>query len=176
MKIIFFIMNIYFVECFNFYNNNNNNPILINQKEPYLFHNKIPPRIVDLAISYNLDIRKYKLNDDLDILKEDVYKEFIKRKKIYYIDIDNTICKTKNSNYIHSIPDNIMICNLNKLYYDGNELHYYTARGANSGKDWKDFTKRQLKMWHVEYNTLSIGKPHYDFWIDDKAINSKHFI
>ena len=75
MKIIFFIMNMYFVECFNFYNNNNNNnPILINQKEPYIFHNKIPPRIVDLAISYNLDIRKYKLNDDLDILKEDVYK------------------------------------------------------------------------------------------------------
>ena len=49
----------------------------------------------------------------------------MENKKIYFIDIDNTICKTKNSNYIHSIPDN-MICNLNKLYYSGNDALFYS--------------------------------------------------
>ena len=174
MKFLVFLTNIFFVQSFNFYKKNN--PIIINQKEPYLFRNKIPAQIIDLGLQYELDTNNYRLNEDLLILKEDIYKKYMEDKKIYFIDIDNTICKTKNSNYIHSIPDNIMICNLNKLYYSGNELHYFTARGANSGIDWKDFTKRQLKMWHVEYNTLSLGKPHYDFWIDDKAINSKDFI
>ena len=28
-----------------------------------------------------------------------------------------------------------------------------------------------MKMWGVKYNTLNIGKFHYDYWIDDKAIN-----
>ena len=173
MKIIVFFINIFFVQCFNFYKSNK--PILINQKQPYLFRNKIPAKIIDLALKYNLDTSNYELNEGLDILKQDIYKKYMKTKKIYYIDIDNTICKTKNSNYIHSIPDNIMICNFNKLYYNGNELHYFTSRGANSGKDWNDLTKRQLKMWNVEYNTLSTGKPHYDYWVDDKAINTRDF-
>lgn len=175
MKIIYFIINVYFVECFNLYNINKT-PTLINQKEPHLFRNKKPVEIIDKASKYNININNYNLVTQLDDLKEEIYKKYMEDKKIYYIDIDNTICKTKGSNYIHSIPDNIMICNLNKLYYKGNELHYFTARGANSGKNWNDFTKRQLKMWHVEYNTLSVGKPHYDYWIDDKAINTNDFI
>ena len=28
-----------------------------------------------------------------------------------------------------------------------------------------------MKIWGVKYNTLNIGKMHYDYWIDDKAIN-----
>jgi hypothetical protein len=175
MKFIFFILNVYFASSFTLYNINKK-PILINEKDPYLFRNKKPVEIIDIALKYNININNYKLVTHLNELKKDIYKKYMEDKKIYFIDIDNTICKTKNSNYIHSIPDNVMICNLNKLYYRGNELHYFTARGANSGIDWKDFTKRQLKLWNVEYNTLSLGKPHYDIWIDDKAINSKDFI
>lgn len=175
MKFILFIINVYVTSSFTLYNINKT-PILIKQREPHLFRNKKPVEIIDIALKYNMNINNYKLVTHLNELKKDIYKKYMEDKKIYYIDIDNTICKTKGSNYIHSIPDNIMICNLNKLYYKGNELHYFTARGANSGKNWNDFTKRQLKLWNVEYNTLSLGKPHYDFWIDDKAINSKDFI
>ena len=54
--------------------------------------------------------------------------------KIYIIDIDGTICDTIKSDYYNSIPirDNIDI--FNNLYDTGNEVHYWTARGANSRK------------------------------------------
>ena len=64
----------------------------------------------------------------------------------------------------------------NKLYEEGNEVHYWTARGAVSGKDWSDFTLRQMKIWGVKYSSLNIGKMHYDLWIDDKAMNIDDWI
>ena len=64
---------------------------------------------------------------------------------------------------------------LNKLFDDGNEVHYWTARGARSGKDWQGFTKAQLEGWGVKFTSIKMGKPHYDVWIDDKAINDKEY-
>lgn len=93
-------------------------------------------------------------------------------KKSYIIDIDGTICKTLKSEYTKSIPNYKNINIFNSLYEDGNEVHYWTARGANSGINWDKFTIEQLKLWGVKYNTLNMGKPHYDVWIDDKAINA----
>lgn len=91
--------------------------------------------------------------------------------KIYIIDIDGTICYTKNSDYYNSIPirDNIQI--FNKLYEQGNEVHYWTARGANSKRSWDEYTEQQLKKWGVKYTSINLDKPHYDVWIDDKAVN-----
>ena len=66
---------------------------------------------------------------------------------IYVVDIDGTICYTDGSNYKESKPINARIEILNKLFDDGNEVHYWTARGANSGKDWTEFTKAQLIGW-----------------------------
>tara|TARA_Y100000816_G_C26070278_1_gene562883 strand:- start:850 stop:1326 length:477 start_codon:yes stop_codon:yes gene_type:complete len=92
--------------------------------------------------------------------------------KSFIIDIDGTICNTKNSNYTTSIPRYKNINLFNKLYDQGHQLHYWTARGANSGLDWDEFTVLQLKTWKVKYTTINMGKPHYDVWIDDKAINA----
>ena len=88
------------------------------------------------------------------------------------IDIDGTISNTINSNYLKSTPKISNIAIFNKLYDEGYQIHYWTARGANSGKNWDDFTVMQLKLWNVKYTTINMGKPHYDIWIDDKAINS----
>ena len=91
--------------------------------------------------------------------------------KIYIIDIDGTICDTKNSDYYNSIPKNENIRVFNEIYDSGNEVHYWTARGEISGKNWDEYTVQQLNEWGVKYTSINMGKPHYDVWIDDKAIN-----
>jgi hypothetical protein len=91
------------------------------------------------------------------------------------VDIDGTICYNNNSKYEISEPDAERIKHFNELYEQGNEIHYWTARGANSGKDWEEFTIRQLNKWGVKYHSLRFGKPHYDIWIDDKAQNDKEY-
>jgi hypothetical protein len=91
------------------------------------------------------------------------------------VDIDNTICRTNGSNYENSVPYTDRISYLNILYDQGNEIHYWTARGGNSGIDWYHFTKSQLESWGVKYTSFNTGKPSYDLWIDDKAIFSEVF-
>lgn len=94
--------------------------------------------------------------------------------KKYMIDIDGTVCYTKNSDYINSVPFQYNIDIFNKLYENGNEVHYWTARGANSGKNWDELTIDQFKKWNIKYTSINMDKPHYDVWIDDKAINANN--
>ena len=91
------------------------------------------------------------------------------------VDIDGTICYTNGNNYESSEPRYDRIERLNKLYDEGHEIHYWTARGAKSGKDWTEFTKRQLGEWGVKSTSIRLGKPHYDKWIDDKAIDAEEY-
>tara|TARA_Y100000287_G_scaffold181787_1_gene178363 strand:+ start:5055 stop:5507 length:453 start_codon:yes stop_codon:yes gene_type:complete len=95
--------------------------------------------------------------------------------KIYIIDIDGTICSKTKSEYNNCEPiyENIQV--FNELYMKGNQIHYWTARGANSGKNWDHLTIKQLDEWHVHYCSINMGKPHYDVWIDDKAHNADIF-
>lgn len=95
--------------------------------------------------------------------------------KTYIVDIDNTICHTENSQYSASTPFLDRIAKINELYNQGNRIIYWTARGGNSGLDWSEFTKTQLDGWGCRYHELKLGKPVYDIWIDDKAINSEEY-
>ena len=98
------------------------------------------------------------------------------KKKIICFDIDNTICKTpETGEYDKAIPMYERIAKMNDMYNKGHTIIYWTARGANSGKDWSDFTKKQLEGWGVKYTELRTDKPAYDFWIDDKAYNGNRF-
>lgn len=97
-------------------------------------------------------------------------------KKIYYVDIDETICKyPKNREYELAEPIVENIAKINMLYDEGNVIVYWTARGSTTGIDWTSLTARQLKLWGAKYTELKLKKPHYDFFIDDKAVNSKTF-
>ena len=80
----------------------------------------------------------------------------------YMVDIDNTICYNENSNYVDSTPDHVRIAKLNALFDEGHEIHYWTARGGNSGKDWTELTHKQLKDWNVKHTSLTMKKPVYD--------------
>jgi hypothetical protein len=89
----------------------------------------------------------------------------------YIIDIDGTICTVTNGDYSNAEPYLSRISHFNMLYDAGNEIHYWTARGANTGKNWEELTLKQLNDWGVKYTSAKTGKPAYDIWVDDKAFN-----
>ena len=94
----------------------------------------------------------------------------------YIVDIDGTIFSdTENSQYHTAKPLQARIDYFNQLYDQGHEIHYWTARGSNSGIDWTELTLKQLNDFGVKYTTARTGKPAYDLWIDDKAINVEEF-
>lgn len=94
--------------------------------------------------------------------------------KIYEVDLDGTLCSNTNGAYEHAIPFPDRIKKINQLYDNGNIININTARGTTTGIDWYNLTLQQLKDWGVKYHSLTVGKKqHYDFIIDDKAINPK---
>lgn len=93
---------------------------------------------------------------------------------IYYVDIDETICQYPNERkYELAEPIYENILKINHLYENGNTVVYWTARGSTTGVDWTELTIKQLAEWGVKYHELKLGKPHYDVFICDKAINSE---
>ncbi|CAB4134394.1 hypothetical protein UFOVP273_52 [uncultured Caudovirales phage] len=95
--------------------------------------------------------------------------------KVYVIDIDGTILHSPTSDYTQSTPIFDRISKINKLYDEGHTIIYWTARGAQSGRDWGQYTEQQLIDFGCKFTEVRMGKPHYDFWIDDKAINDKEY-
>tara|TARA_B100001059_G_C17838451_1_gene590055 strand:+ start:5693 stop:6358 length:666 start_codon:yes stop_codon:yes gene_type:complete len=93
-----------------------------------------------------------------------------------FVDLDNTLCETQDSNYTESKPINERIDKVNKLKDDGNKITIWTARGQTSGIDYTELTKKQLTDWGIRYDKLLMGKPSYDLYIDDKSVNvDKHW-
>lgn len=95
--------------------------------------------------------------------------------KIYYVDIDGTICNITNGQYHLAKPIKKNIAKINRLYEDGNTIIYWTARGTVTQIDWLELTKKQLSYWGAKYHDVRVGKPHYDYFICDKATNSDVF-
>jgi|TARA_R100000152_G_C6699757_1_gene129529 histidinol phosphatase-like enzyme len=94
-------------------------------------------------------------------------------KKIIFIDIDETICKTpENRDYRLSVPIKENIEKGNSLYNEGHKIIYWTARGTVTGIDWSEVTKEQFANWGVLHHEIRFGKPYYDLFIDDKNMNT----
>lgn len=89
----------------------------------------------------------------------------------YIVDVDGTICTKTDGDYANAKPILHRIEYFNKLFDDGHEVHYWTARGGNTGKDWTELTHQQFNEWKIKYTSLKLGKPTYDVWVDDKAYN-----
>ena len=88
-----------------------------------------------------------------------------------YVDVDETICFYEGErHYPDAIPSKDNIDKINKLYDQGNEITYWTARGSVTGIDWYEVTREQLNEWGCKYHALIVGeKPHYDLLICDKT-------
>jgi len=95
-------------------------------------------------------------------------------KKIF-IDMDNTLCITKNSDYKNSTPIIERINYVNELKKQGNHITIWTARGSSTGINHSELTIQQLEQWNVKYDELLMNKPSYDIYIDDKSFNVDNY-
>ena len=101
----------------------------------------------------------------------------------YVFDIDGTICTLTDGEYKNAKPLEDRIKIVNKLYEEGNTIHFLTARGMGRSDDSQIFahrlfyklTENQLKEWGVKYHKLFLGKPSGDVYIDDKGMNDEKF-
>ena len=89
-----------------------------------------------------------------------------------YVDIDGTICsQVASGDYGKAEPLPIRIAELNRYHELGHTVVYWTARGTETGIDWRDVTEAQLARWGVKYHRLEFGKPAFDLLIDDRTWN-----
>tara|TARA_Y100000310_G_C20461994_1_gene705823 strand:- start:530 stop:856 length:327 start_codon:yes stop_codon:yes gene_type:complete len=100
---------------------------------------------------------------------------------IYVFDIDGTICTLTHGNYKNAKPLLDRIQKINNLHESGNKIVFHTARGmaSNPSKqslgDLFTLTQKQLDSWGVRYDSLILGKPAGDIYIDDKGVKDEDF-
>ena len=103
-------------------------------------------------------------NDEKHFFSSSVLKTLLQRGVFY-----NFISTFMQLNDLKNIEK------INKLYDEGNTIIYWTARGSGTGLNWYDVTGAQLKKWGAKYHDYKVGKPVYDLFICDKAMNSLDF-
>tara|TARA_A100001015_G_C14642636_1_gene576053 strand:- start:284 stop:655 length:372 start_codon:yes stop_codon:yes gene_type:complete len=105
--------------------------------------------------------------------------------RIIAFDLDDVLCSRPITatgdieKYKSCKPIQPMVEFCNERYDSGDKIVIYTARGMSTQKGnvskvyskLYSLTSLQLKEWGVKYHELVMGKIHYDFLIDDKAIN-----
>jgi CMP-N-acetylneuraminic acid synthetase len=91
--------------------------------------------------------------------------------KTFVFDIDGVVATIAPSlDYSLAGPNHEMIRVINFLHGQGHRIVLCTARGALTGKDWREVTRRQMTDWGVKYHDLTFGKPAGDYYIDDKNL------
>lgn len=108
-------------------------------------------------------------------------KPMMKGGKIFCFDLDGTICETREpgQQYPDVAPIPHMCELVRKLYREGHYVIIYTARNmvtfkANVGlitAHQVPVIQEWLKKHDVPYHELIVGKPHADYFIDDKGVN-----
>jgi hypothetical protein len=92
----------------------------------------------------------------------------------YVFDMDGVIC-TQEENYRLAKPQMEVIESIRDLYKAGHHITIFTARGSETGIDWRRTTEVQLQMWNVPHHRLLLGKPAADVYVDDRAVNVADF-
>ena len=99
-------------------------------------------------------------------------------KKLLCFDLDNTLCLTRGSDYENSRPIIKNIKFVNNLYDNGFYILIFTARYMGRFNENKSKvvsygyrkTHKQLCKWGLMFHKLEMGKPSYDYIVDDKSI------
>ena len=86
-------------------------------------------------------------------------KLYPRDKKEPLVDIDETICfyEGKRIYEKNAIPSKENIDKINKLYDEGWEIVYWTARGSVSERDLYQLTKEQLESWGCKFDEPIVG-------------------
>lgn len=99
------------------------------------------------------------------------------------VDIDDTISFTTNRDWENATPNIELINKLNKLYDEGWEINFVTARGSlscNSREEAELKFGPGIKLWflkhNVKYHSLSFDKKLAAYYVDDKGITPEDFI
>lgn len=101
------------------------------------------------------------------------------RSPIAYVDIDETICFYDGYRiYENAIPSHENIAKINKLYYSGWTVVYWTSRGSSDPDNTerleylRALTMKQLEEWGALFHRLVMGdqKPLCDLIIDNNAM------
>ena len=95
----------------------------------------------------------------------------------FVIDIDDTICKEEGP-VIARQPFMSRIAKINRLYDEGHEIVYHTARGLKSGRGeayYRPITESQLEMWGCKYHHLYFKPFDADIFIDDRGVHPNDF-
>jgi uncharacterized HAD superfamily protein len=86
---------------------------------------------------------------------------------IIIVDLDGVIC-TEEKTFERSFANPVKGAreSLQKLHNMGHTIVIYSSRG------WAELrmTKEWLKRYGIYYDSLVMGKPIYDLWIDDRAL------
>jgi CMP-N,N'-diacetyllegionaminic acid synthase len=93
-------------------------------------------------------------------------------------DIDGVLCDQVEGNYADARPRQAMIDLVNRLYDRGDKIILHTSRFMGRAKNnppeaeriGREFTEQQLAGWGVRYHELWMGKPRYDYVIDDRSV------
>jgi ribonucleotide monophosphatase NagD (HAD superfamily) len=88
----------------------------------------------------------------------------------YCFDIDGVLCNNTYGRYEQAQPYPAVISRVNELYARGHRVILFTARGTNTGIDWRKVTEEQMRAWGVNYHQLFFGKPEADVYVDDRAL------
>lgn len=101
------------------------------------------------------------------------------KRSVAFVDIDETICFYDNEDrvYEEAKPSSENIHKINKLYDEGWEVVYWTARGSSAPTlldrmaYLRELTENQLNTWGAKFHRLEMGdkKPLFDMVIDDRA-------
>tara|TARA_B100000212_G_scaffold230753_1_gene175397 strand:+ start:9187 stop:9564 length:378 start_codon:yes stop_codon:yes gene_type:complete len=103
------------------------------------------------------------------------------------IDLDDTICNTKNGDYENSIPKKEVIQKIKEYKSLGFEIIIYTSRNMRTYEGNVELIKantlpiiiRWLERFNVPYDQIVVGKPWPSFggfYVDDKAIRPDEFV
>ena len=102
--------------------------------------------------------------------------------KVICFDLDGIICNQTEGDYENAIPNKEAIRVINRLYNEGNKIIISTSRFMRRNKnniidtykEGYEFTLKQLKNWKIKFHELNMGKPRYDFLVDDKSVFFKN--
>jgi uncharacterized HAD superfamily protein len=89
-------------------------------------------------------------------------------------DFDGTICETEFKDGVYNILkiNEDVVAMVNKLHKEGHTIIIFTARHWDKLAN----TMSQVGQIGINYDSLVMGKPVADFYIDDRALRPDEFV